>query len=105
MQFALGGEVARVNQRGLKIITMLDQLGSPRPHGAILFHAVAPRHHDCGGEVVPPRGKRDCLSVIAASRGDYSANLGLPRDELCHIVQQTANFERAQCRVIFVLHP
>ena len=50
-------------------------------------------------------GKRERLAEVAARRTDNTAQVRLAGDELRGVVQASANLERTDRSVIFVLHP
>mmetsp|Transcript_28313 Transcript_28313/g.52734 ORF Transcript_28313/g.52734 Transcript_28313/m.52734 type:complete len:210 (-) Transcript_28313:3221-3850(-) len=60
------GHSDRFKPGGIEIVAMLDQLGTKGPHGGILFHRIATRHKDFGGQPGPGCGPGLALPVIAA---------------------------------------
>src|SRR5580704_1314550 len=58
--------------RFLIVVAKLNEIGSLGAHSGILLRAVSLRDDDVRRHVESPRGERDGLAVIAASRSDQS---------------------------------
>src|SRR5688500_17729014 len=105
MQTACGRNMFRVFERRLEIVSVFNQVCPERPHRAVLLSAVAKWHDDCRAEATPHCGERDGLPVIAARGRNHAAALRLTPTEPRHVRERAANLERADGRVILVLHP
>ena len=99
------GKCARKLERLLKVVAMLDQLGSLGNHGAIFFHAVAmgttmtaliPRSR---AAMATPWPKLPRVAATTPARSGCVC--------LSHVAvdQRAAQFEGANGRVVFMLDP
>ena len=106
MQPPLGvRELFRMDQGGLEVFAMLDQIGAEAPHRPVFLRAVAMRHHNRGREAVPGGGESHGLPEVSPRRGREAPDPRIPRDLPVDIIQGAADFERSDRGVIFVLHP
>jgi hypothetical protein len=83
----------------------LDQLGPEGAHGGVLFHRIAFRHDDGGGDAHLVGADGDALAVIASGGADHAFEPGLRMLQPIHVDQAAAHLEGADRRVVLVLHP
>jgi hypothetical protein len=88
----------------LEIIAVFDERGAESPHRSILLDAVSDRHDHGGGKPIPFCGKCDGLAVVPTS-GCYHFSNSTAAGDIGEIYQATANLERANGCIIFVLYP
>src|SRR4051812_32343789 len=98
-----GGAAIRLFASGLKVLTMLDEFGAQRLHGAILLDRIAARHQDRHGHAVTARGEGQALAMIAARRRDQSRGAGALAPHPVDIDQSAAHLEGCGRRVVLML--
>ena len=62
--------------RGIEIVAGLDQLRPEGAHGGVLFHRIALRHDDGGGNARLGGAEGDALAVIASGGADHAFESG-----------------------------
>ena len=99
------GNPRRCVARHLEIVAMLEQSRAECPHRGILFHAVAMRHDDGHWHVVASAGPGQRLTMIAARGGHDTWYMRPFTPQAFRVDQAAAQFERADRRVVLMLHP
>ena len=88
----------------LKIITMFDDLGTPRAHGGIFLNRISMRDNNRRSHAKPAGSVRNALSMIATCCTDHPAVHinGVP--QISAECQTTTDLKGPQFSVVFMLH-
>src|SRR5258708_12449970 len=89
----------------LEVLAEFDHFSAPTAHRRILLSAVAVRNHDHGPESGTDSGKGNTLTKVAPRGCDHSSHLRIFALKLRDIEQCTSDFERANRRMVLLLHP
>ena len=71
------GQIPAVFVGGLKVVTVLNQFGTERRHGGILFGIIAHGDNHCRRQANFAGGEGDTLAVITPGCRNHRADLGL----------------------------
>ena len=87
----------------LEVVAMFDQLGTERPHRAVLLDGIAMRHIDRRRDAGAACRERQAPAVITARRRDDAGHVGLLALEPVEVDEPAAYLEGADRRVVLVL--